>query len=368
MKKLFYSLLFLLTSTVFMQAQDVITKHDGEDIQAKILEVNQNEIKYKRSNNPDGPTFTISKSEVLMVRYADGSKDLFNTTPQQPVVQQQPATQPRQQQTYQPAQQQAYQQPAAQPRNNTAQPDGTFAGEMRNMFRKDPNASISYGIRAGFNLSSFRGEWRNDYVLDDNGKLNARPGFQVGAIVDIPVTYGFYVQPGLYFTTRGARAIWNDSGTGIGYDEVEYEYNYSYKEIYRPFYLQVPVLASFRANVTKSLQVQLNTGPYLAIGLGGKEIDTEDETANFVDGEIEENHEKDKYKFFGESKEDEYHFGAKRFDFGWCFGAGLTISGGFYVGIQYDLGCVNMLLEKEWSSGSGNLYNGNFAIQAGYNF
>lgn len=363
MKKLFYSLLFLLTSTVFMQAQDVITKHDGEDIQAKILEVNQNEIKYKRSNNPDGPTFTISKSEVLMVRYADGSKDLFNTTPQQPVVQQQPATQPRQQQTYQPAQQQAYQQPAAQPRNNTAQPDGTFAGEMRNMFRKDPNASISYGIRAGFNLSSFRGTFVNSYIDeidgDNSAKFKTRPGFQIGAIVDIPVTYGFYIQPGLYFTTRGARFVAKESETLY-----EIEYSASYKEIYRPFYLQVPILASFRANVTKSLQVQLNTGPYLAIGLGGKEVDIED----YTDSAGNEEHEKDKYKFFGESKEDEYHFGAKRFDFGWCFGAGLTISGGFYVGIQYDLGCVNMLLEKEWGNGWGNLYNGNFAIQAGYNF
>lgn len=363
MKKLFYSLLFLLTSTVFMQAQDVITKHDGEDIQAKILEVNQNEIKYKRSNNPDGPTFTISKSEVLMVRYADGSKDLFNTTPQQPVVQQQPATQPRQQQTYQPAQQQAYQQPAAQPRNNTAQPDGTFAGEMRNMFRKDPNASISYGIRAGFNLSSFRGTFVNSYIDemdgDNSAKFKTRPGFQIGAIVDIPVTYGFYIQPGLYFTTRGARFVVKESETLY-----EIEYSASYKEIYRPFYLQVPILASFRANVTKSLQVQLNTGPYLAIGLGGKEVDIED----YTDSAGNEEHEKDKYKFFGESKEDEYHFGAKRFDFGWCFGAGLTISGGFYVGIQYDLGCVNMLLEKEWGNGWGNLYNGNFAIQAGYNF
>ncbi len=364
MKKLFYSLLFLLTSTVFMQAQDVITKHDGEDIQAKILEVNQNEIKYKRSNNPDGPTFTISKSEVLMVRYADGSKDLFNTTPQQPVVQQQPATQPRQQQTYQPAQQQAYQQPAAQPRNNTAQPDGTFAGEMRNMFRKDPNASISYGIRAGFNLSSFRGTLVNYYFEDDsNAKIKARPGFQIGAIVDIPVTYGFYVQPGLYFTTRGARYIIDEK------DSYYYD-SYAEKVKFRPFYLQVPVLASFRANVTKSLQVQLNTGPYLAVGLGGKVASTWEYT---IDGTTTTGSSADEevvYKFFGtKESENVSRFGAKRFDFGWCFGAGLTISGGFYVGIQYDLGCVNMLLQNDdfWEY-IDTMYNGNFAIQAGYNF
>lgn len=53
----------------FVQAQDIITTKDGKDIQSKILEVNANEVKYKKYNNLDGPTFTLSKSEILIVRY-----------------------------------------------------------------------------------------------------------------------------------------------------------------------------------------------------------------------------------------------------------------------------------------------------------
>ena len=58
-------------------AQDVITRRNGEDIKALIVEVTDDAIKYKRENLPDGPLFTISKADVLMVTYSDGSRDVF---------------------------------------------------------------------------------------------------------------------------------------------------------------------------------------------------------------------------------------------------------------------------------------------------
>ena len=58
-------------------AQDVITRRNGEDIKAVIVEVTDDAIKYKRENLPDGPLFTISKADVLMVTYSDGSRDVF---------------------------------------------------------------------------------------------------------------------------------------------------------------------------------------------------------------------------------------------------------------------------------------------------
>ena len=76
----FEALAFVAMSTI--QAQDVITTKDGSDIQAKILEVTQTELKYKKFSNPDGPTFTISKSDVLIVRYENGEKEVFKDVPQ----------------------------------------------------------------------------------------------------------------------------------------------------------------------------------------------------------------------------------------------------------------------------------------------
>jgi hypothetical protein len=75
-KKLFLALLFLIGN--FAQAQDIITKKNGDDIKAKVLEVNQNEIKYKSFSNPDGPLFVIYKSDVLLIRYENGTKDIFS--------------------------------------------------------------------------------------------------------------------------------------------------------------------------------------------------------------------------------------------------------------------------------------------------
>jgi hypothetical protein len=54
-----------------------MTKKSGEDIQAKVLEVTTSEIKYKKFDNQNGPTYTILKSDVVMVRYKNGTKDIF---------------------------------------------------------------------------------------------------------------------------------------------------------------------------------------------------------------------------------------------------------------------------------------------------
>lgn len=75
-KKLFLALLILIGN--YVHAQDIITKKNGDDIKAKIVEVNQNEIKYKSFTNPDGPLFVIYKSDILLIRYENGTKDIFN--------------------------------------------------------------------------------------------------------------------------------------------------------------------------------------------------------------------------------------------------------------------------------------------------
>jgi hypothetical protein len=77
MKKLIYTVLFMICSIANTYSQDVITKKNSEDILAKVVEVTNSEIKYKRFDNQNGPLFTISKSEVLMVRYENGTKDVF---------------------------------------------------------------------------------------------------------------------------------------------------------------------------------------------------------------------------------------------------------------------------------------------------
>jgi hypothetical protein len=79
MKKAFLVFSQVLIVT-FCFAQDIITKVNGEEIKSKILEVSQNEIKYKVFDYQTGPSYTISKAEIFMIRYENGSKDVFNET------------------------------------------------------------------------------------------------------------------------------------------------------------------------------------------------------------------------------------------------------------------------------------------------
>jgi hypothetical protein len=77
MKKAFLAFAQTLIVT-FCFAQDIIIKVNGEEIKSKILEVNQGEIKYKVFDYQSGPSYTVSKSEIFMIRYENGSKDIFN--------------------------------------------------------------------------------------------------------------------------------------------------------------------------------------------------------------------------------------------------------------------------------------------------
>lgn len=57
---------------------DLLVMRNGNEIRAKVLEIGITEIKYKDCGNLNGPTFTIAKKDVLMVKYPNGSKTVFN--------------------------------------------------------------------------------------------------------------------------------------------------------------------------------------------------------------------------------------------------------------------------------------------------
>lgn len=72
-------LILLSFASLNVSAQDVIVKKDGSTILSKVLEVNQNDIKYKKHSNKNGPTYTINKSDIISINYENGEKDTFST-------------------------------------------------------------------------------------------------------------------------------------------------------------------------------------------------------------------------------------------------------------------------------------------------
>ena len=65
----------------FINAQDIMTLRNGNDLSVKVTEINTTEIKYKDYKNLDGPIRVIYKSEVFSIKYENGVKSVFNTEP-----------------------------------------------------------------------------------------------------------------------------------------------------------------------------------------------------------------------------------------------------------------------------------------------
>jgi hypothetical protein len=69
--------LFLVLTSTFCYCQDTIRTVSNEKIIAIVTEVNKEDIKYKKFNNPEGPTYSMSKDELISISYIIGEKEFF---------------------------------------------------------------------------------------------------------------------------------------------------------------------------------------------------------------------------------------------------------------------------------------------------
>jgi len=191
---------------------------------------------------------------------------------------------------------------------------------------------VQFGIRAGLNFAnaSFSSD---EYSVSPK----SRTTFHVGVIADIPLMQSLYIQTGLYLQNKGCKEEYSRETTTA-----------------KPMYLEIPILASYRYNFSDAAQLQINFGPYLAYGIGGK-IKSES------DGESEEE------DFFG-SYDDSDNAGYKRFDMGLQVGAGVTFASHYYVGVAYQFGLVNTKDLPSNYDGDYSVKNKNWMISLGYNF
>lgn len=59
-------------------ASDLLITKQGDELEVKVTEITADSIKYRLSHQPDGPIRNIDISEVFMVKYSDGTKEVFN--------------------------------------------------------------------------------------------------------------------------------------------------------------------------------------------------------------------------------------------------------------------------------------------------
>lgn len=191
---------------------------------------------------------------------------------------------------------------------------------------------ISFGARIGTNFTNVTGKDAADKKLDNKMKV----GFHLGVNAEVNLADEFYLQPGLLFSTKGAKSGEGESKTTVNISYVEIPVNFIYK----------PELGEGK--------LLLGAGPYLGIGVGGK-VKSGDASSSI------------KFK----NKVDPEHAGAqlKRMDAGANLLAGYELSSKISVQLNAQLGLTNINPKMEGDSESkAKSKNTGFGISLGYRF
>ncbi len=171
-----------------------------------------------------------------------------------------------------------------------------FAGVLTNNVQAQETSGIS--VKAGVNFNTFS--------RDNSTGLKSLVGYHIGAIYEFDFGKNFAVEPGLFLDTRGAKY----EGAFVGKTNI--------------IGLTVPVLTKGRFVINNDLNVFVNAGPFVNIGLGGTR---KTEAANVtIKRDVT----------FGNGSSD-----IERTNFGLNFGAGIEYQR-FILGVGYDWGLSKM--------------------------
>lgn len=81
MRLIYLALFTFFLFAVSAYSQDVLYTISGDKIPSKVLEINAKDIKYKDFNNVDGPTYVISKTDIVLIQYYNGVTEVINSNP-----------------------------------------------------------------------------------------------------------------------------------------------------------------------------------------------------------------------------------------------------------------------------------------------
>jgi len=79
-------MLLIVLAAVTTNAQDIIVKNDKTELKAKILEITEASIKYKKFEMQDGPIYSILKTDVFMIIYQNGTKEYMDNKQTKPAA------------------------------------------------------------------------------------------------------------------------------------------------------------------------------------------------------------------------------------------------------------------------------------------
>lgn len=197
------------------------------------------------------------------------------------------------------------------------------------------DAATTFGVRAGVNFQNINGKEADGSSTD----YKLKTGFNIGVNAEVPIAPDFYVQPGLLFTTKGAKV------KVTGADDAKVNLSY----------LEIPINLLYKPEIGGG-KLLLGVGPYFAFGVGGKlKQGSNDETIKFKN-EVT----------VSEASSAPYF---KRFDAGGnlLFGYEMSSKLSFQLNAQLGMVKINPKITGV-SSDKTKYHNTGFGISVGYRF
>lgn len=200
------------------------------------------------------------------------------------------------------------------------------------------NAKTSFAVLGGVNFQNLNGKDMSGDKLENDLIL----GYHAGINVQIPMVPEFYFQPGLLFSTKGAK---NSTG--------------SLTSTYKLSYIELPLNFVYKAALGNGY-FMLGIGPYVAYGIGGKTTYEGGPVSLETDITFKKTVE------VGDPIDVTYF---KSFDAGGNIFAGYELAGGLFFQLNTQLGMLNINPEdKRFPDNKSAVKNTGYGLSLGYRF
>ena len=192
------------------------------------------------------------------------------------------------------------------------------------------SAQITWNVKLGGGMAMCRS--------DGDGDMKGKLVGKIGVGIEKPLSTNFSLMPSLEIALKGTK--WEDEMYYGGY-------NVDVEETYSPIYVQIPILAAYRFNISNDWNLTLKAGPYCAYGITG------DVTAKAsIDG-LSDSESQDMFS----------DLDAKRFDAGVDVGVDFEYHR-FVFGLEYERGFISFAP----SDADVKIYNQAAYVTVGYKF
>jgi len=215
------------------------------------------------------------------------------------------------------------------------------------LIKAQDDPKVGFGIIGGLNLQTITGK---DYYGEkiDNGLVF---GFHAGVNANIHIASDYYFQPGLLFSTKGGKEIYEQYPGKSNPNEVT--------DITKLNYIEMPLNFLYRPVLGEG-HMLLGFGPYIALGIGGKGTSEGSYLGDHFDVKF-------KNPVPSDSEENTGYF--RPLDAGANIFFGYEMNFGMFFQLNAQLGMLKVNSEYEdRDDDETNLKNTGFGLSIGYRF